>query len=159
VVRMAWHARGQGFKSPQLHQAQRIGSTPAQGRLSADCQQVTPCDGLNTLSADRFGRLGRSHNAGVEGDGHLEASETFIVWDDDIPAATITISRSAKPEPAVGDRPTRAGQQEHRRLSTAVWRFVRGQSLSDGRFLPDAGVSKAEPADVVHGLSGVLWRR
>ena len=28
-----WHARGQGFKSPQLHQAQRNGSTPTQGRL------------------------------------------------------------------------------------------------------------------------------
>jgi hypothetical protein len=28
-----WHARGQGFKSPQLHQAQRIGSTPIQGGL------------------------------------------------------------------------------------------------------------------------------
>ena len=36
-----WHARGQGFKSPQLHQAQRIGRVPAQGRLSADCQQIT----------------------------------------------------------------------------------------------------------------------
>jgi hypothetical protein len=36
-----WHARGQGFKSPQLHQAQRIGRTPAQSRLSADCQQIT----------------------------------------------------------------------------------------------------------------------
>ena len=36
-----WHARGQGFKSPQLHQAQRNGSAPTQGRLSADCQQIT----------------------------------------------------------------------------------------------------------------------
>ena len=31
-----WHARGQGFKSPQLHQAQRIGSTPAR----AVCPQI-----------------------------------------------------------------------------------------------------------------------
>jgi hypothetical protein len=52
-----WHARGQGFKSPQLHQAQRIGRTPAQGRLSADCQQITSCDGQNTLSVDRFERF------------------------------------------------------------------------------------------------------
>jgi hypothetical protein len=36
-----WHARGQGFKSPQLHQAQRHFRTPAQGYLSADCQQIT----------------------------------------------------------------------------------------------------------------------
>jgi hypothetical protein len=41
VAARAWHARGQGFKSPQLHQAQRIGRTPARGRLSADCQQIT----------------------------------------------------------------------------------------------------------------------
>jgi hypothetical protein len=52
-----WHARGQGFKSPQLHQAQRIGRTPAQGRLSADCQQITPCGRNNALSAARFRRL------------------------------------------------------------------------------------------------------
>jgi hypothetical protein len=41
----AWHTRGQGFKSPQLHQAQRIGRTPAQGRLSANRQQITWSDG------------------------------------------------------------------------------------------------------------------
>jgi hypothetical protein len=39
-----WHARGQAFKSPQLHQAFRIGRSPAQGLLSADCQQITFCD-------------------------------------------------------------------------------------------------------------------
>jgi hypothetical protein len=52
-----WHARGQGFKSPQLHQAQRIGSTPTQGRLSADCQQITPRGRNNALSVARFRRL------------------------------------------------------------------------------------------------------
>ena len=57
VAARAWHARGQGFKSPQLHQAQRISRTPAQGRLSADCQQITPCGGNNALSAARFRRL------------------------------------------------------------------------------------------------------
>jgi hypothetical protein len=31
-----WHARGQGVKSPQLHQAQPISRSPAQGRVSAD---------------------------------------------------------------------------------------------------------------------------
>src|SRR4029450_12213295 len=50
-----WHARGQGFKSPQLHQAQRIGRTPAQGCLSADCQQITSCGHQNILSSDWFG--------------------------------------------------------------------------------------------------------
>jgi hypothetical protein len=50
-----WHARGQGFKSPQLHQAQHIGSTAAQGRLSADCQQITSSERWNALSADPFG--------------------------------------------------------------------------------------------------------
>src|SRR5215204_2484382 len=29
---------------------------------------------------------------------NIEAGETFIVWDDDKPAATITINRFAKPE-------------------------------------------------------------
>jgi hypothetical protein len=58
VAARAWHARGQGFKSPQLHQAQHIRRTPAQGRLSADCQQITPCDGNNTLSVDRSGDFG-----------------------------------------------------------------------------------------------------
>jgi hypothetical protein len=64
-----WHARGQGFKSPQLHQAQRIDSIPAQGRLSAECQQITICDGHNTLSVGRFGRLpvfsGRGSSGGL----------------------------------------------------------------------------------------------
>jgi hypothetical protein len=36
-----WHARGQGFKSPQLHQAQRISRPPSQRRLPAICQQMT----------------------------------------------------------------------------------------------------------------------
>jgi hypothetical protein len=49
-----WHARGQGFKSPQLHQAQRIGSTPAQGRLPEICQSLTDRVGQDTVSADRF---------------------------------------------------------------------------------------------------------
>jgi hypothetical protein len=39
-----WHARGQGFKSPQLHQAQRIGRIPAQGRLPEICQDPTISD-------------------------------------------------------------------------------------------------------------------
>src|SRR5215217_1566627 len=52
-----WHARGQGFKSPQLHQAQRISSAPAQGRLSADCQQITPCGRNNALRAAGIRRL------------------------------------------------------------------------------------------------------
>ena len=50
----AWHARGQGFKSPQLHQAQRIGRTPAQGRLPEICQSLTDRVGHDTMSADRF---------------------------------------------------------------------------------------------------------
>jgi hypothetical protein len=50
-----WHARGQGFKSPQLHQAQRIGSTPAQGHLPEICQSLTVGVQQTTLSADRFG--------------------------------------------------------------------------------------------------------
>jgi TusA-related sulfurtransferase len=29
---------------------------------------------------------------------NIQAGETFIVWDDDKPAATITINRWAKPE-------------------------------------------------------------
>jgi hypothetical protein len=52
-----WHARGQGFKSPQLHQAQRHSSTPAQGHLPEICQSLTSCVRLNTLRADRFGGL------------------------------------------------------------------------------------------------------
>jgi len=28
---------------------------PLKGRLSADCQHITPCDGCNTLCVDRFG--------------------------------------------------------------------------------------------------------
>jgi hypothetical protein len=36
VVRMAWHARGQGFKSPQLHQPQRSFRLP----LRAACEQA-----------------------------------------------------------------------------------------------------------------------
>jgi hypothetical protein len=39
VVRMAWHARGQGFKSPQLHQAQRIFSLRSERHLPEICQK------------------------------------------------------------------------------------------------------------------------
>jgi hypothetical protein len=52
-----WHARGQGFKSPQLHQAQRIGSTPAEGRLPENCQTLTHRVHKNALSADWLGAL------------------------------------------------------------------------------------------------------
>src|SRR5215216_6402147 len=55
-----WHARGQGFKSPQLHQAQRISSAPAQGRLPEICQSLTARVGQDTVSADRFRQLGNS---------------------------------------------------------------------------------------------------
>ena len=58
-----WHARGQGFKSPQLHQAQRNSILRSEGRLSADCQQITPCDDDSTLSVDRFDRLRCSQDA------------------------------------------------------------------------------------------------
>jgi hypothetical protein len=59
-----WHARGQGFKSPQLHQAQRISRSPAQGRLPETCQSLTDRVGKNTMSADRF-RYFRTHGASV----------------------------------------------------------------------------------------------
>jgi hypothetical protein len=63
--------RDQGFRSPQLHQAQRIGSTPTQGRLSADHF----CDGLSTLSADRFRWLRGVHDQ----DGHVQSHRLLIV--------------------------------------------------------------------------------
>jgi predicted ATPase len=53
-----WHARGQGFKSPQLHRAQRFPRSPAQGRLPENCQSLTISDWQSTLSADRLSRLG-----------------------------------------------------------------------------------------------------
>jgi hypothetical protein len=40
-----------GSKSPQLHQAQRIDRPPAQGLLSADCQQIT-CSDYCAVSVD-----------------------------------------------------------------------------------------------------------
>jgi hypothetical protein len=60
-----WHARGQGFKSPQLHQPQHTSRSPAQRRLSADCQQITSCDCWNTLSVDRFWCFSPFSDAGV----------------------------------------------------------------------------------------------
>jgi hypothetical protein len=36
-----WHARGQGFKSPQLHQALRVSRHRSERRLPAICQQMT----------------------------------------------------------------------------------------------------------------------
>jgi hypothetical protein len=44
--------KGSGVQIPQLHQAQRIDSTPAQGRLSANCQQITVRACWSTLSGD-----------------------------------------------------------------------------------------------------------
>jgi hypothetical protein len=65
-----WHARGQGFKSPQLHQAQRISRTPVQGRLPEICQSLTDRVGKDTMSADRFGYFG-THGASVIGEDFL----------------------------------------------------------------------------------------
>jgi hypothetical protein len=52
-----WHARGQGFKSPQLHQAFRISRTRSERRLPEICQNLTHRVQQSALSADRFGRL------------------------------------------------------------------------------------------------------
>jgi hypothetical protein len=49
----------------QLHQAQRIGRTPTRSRLSADCQQITSRDLINTLSVDRFRPLQASRGSRV----------------------------------------------------------------------------------------------
>ena len=49
-----WHARGQGFKSPQLHQAQRIFSLPSEHHLPEICQSLTARVGQDPVSADRF---------------------------------------------------------------------------------------------------------
>ena len=38
------HGRGHRFKPCRAHQAQRLHRSAAQRRLSADCQQITPCD-------------------------------------------------------------------------------------------------------------------
>jgi len=54
-----WHARGQGFKSPQLHQAQRHFHSRSERRLPAIRQQMTQSDCLYadvTRAASR-GRL------------------------------------------------------------------------------------------------------
>jgi hypothetical protein len=49
-----WHARGQGFKSPQLHQAQRIFHSRSERHLPEICQSLTARVGQDTMSADRF---------------------------------------------------------------------------------------------------------
>jgi hypothetical protein len=59
VVWMAWHARGQGFKSPQLHQAQRIFSLHSERRLPAICQQMTQCGRTNAVSIARVADRGQ----------------------------------------------------------------------------------------------------
>jgi hypothetical protein len=53
-----WHARGQGFESPQLHQAQRTSCSSAQGRSPGICQSLTSCVWQNTLCVDRFASFG-----------------------------------------------------------------------------------------------------
>jgi hypothetical protein len=55
--------KAQGLKSPQLHQAQCIGRSPALGRLSADCQQITNSGCCNTVSADQLECLIRAMSA------------------------------------------------------------------------------------------------
>ena len=59
-----WHARGQGFKSPQLHQAQRIFHPRSERHLPEICQSLTDRVGKNTRSADRFRYFG-THGASV----------------------------------------------------------------------------------------------
>jgi hypothetical protein len=96
----------------------------------AICQQIVSrsrrvtARALSALTGS--GDFGRSHNARVEGDGHLEASETFMVWDDNIPAATITINRSAKPE--LGSEQERAELTLYSHMVT-VDRAYGGQGL------------------------------
>jgi hypothetical protein len=47
-----WHARGQGFKSPQLHQAQRISHSRSERHLPEICQKtlVVAVRALSALS-------------------------------------------------------------------------------------------------------------
>src|SRR5512132_413986 len=45
-----WHARGQGFKSPQLHQAQPISSLRSERHLPEICRKTRPV-AARTLSA------------------------------------------------------------------------------------------------------------
>jgi hypothetical protein len=52
-----WHARGQGFKSPQLHQPQRLHHPRARCRLPEICQRITKHALRSTLRValiDRF---------------------------------------------------------------------------------------------------------
>jgi hypothetical protein len=53
----AWHARGQGFKSPQLHQPQRVLRSRSWRRLPEICQRITKRARESTLSVDRIGRF------------------------------------------------------------------------------------------------------
>ena len=50
-----WHARGQGFKSPQLHQALRLLHTSARRLVPVFCQRVTRRTQSSTLSVVGFG--------------------------------------------------------------------------------------------------------
>ena len=102
-------SKGSGVKSPQLHQAQRIGRTPDQGHLSADCQQITPCGRNNALSAARFRRLqairgGIRREQGEPGHGRgpapaAELDRTGL----ERPVGGRGRGRGARAKPAVGD--------------------------------------------------------
>jgi hypothetical protein len=116
-----WHARGQGFKSPQLHQAQRNGSTPAQGRLSADCQQITSRDLINTLSVGRFRPLQASRGSPVVVLGRLQP-RTWTA-EDGSARSTVELIAEDRAKPALSNRPTRAGH--HKRQPSGAPRLRR----------------------------------
>src|SRR5215216_4589761 len=62
---------------------------------------------------------------------NIEAGETFIVWDDDKPAATITINRFAKPE--LLDFPPLAGHRGYAaRVDGSGWSCRCRRSHSSG---------------------------
>jgi hypothetical protein len=75
-----------GFKSPQLHQAQRIGRSPARGRCQIR-QSLTSRVRRNTLSAGRFGGFEAFHDescpedfysASTPATGHLPHPHTRV---------------------------------------------------------------------------------
>jgi hypothetical protein len=51
-----WHARGQGFKSPQLHQAQRLHRLRARRRLPEICQKTRPAAARTPSALSGSGR-------------------------------------------------------------------------------------------------------
>jgi hypothetical protein len=112
---MAWHARGQGFKSPQLHPRSEAQIGPSRLQIPRLGQQI----GSNPCCLGGSGRPARRQRrpASPPGNGHIRP-----------PAATLTLQRSTG---SVGARQIDSSRDSGLILKTKIARVPTGSAARE----------------------------